>query len=568
MGVGKTGAGWVALVVASLAIGGCYSGLDGFDPSLGGGLGGDDAGADDGDDGEVEGQCLEGETGPTKLRRLTRTQYERTVRDLLGMETDAAEGFAPDERVGAFKSNAVAPVGDLQVEQYMDAAETIANAATADLAALLPCDPATLGEDACAEQWLRELAPRAYRRPLAEADLARLLDVYATAKADADFEAGITVALQGILQSPWFLYHVELGDPGTEPTATGAVALSGHEMASRLSYFLWDTMPDDALFDAAQTGQLDSVEGIEAQVDRMLADPRAEDGIASFHLQWLGIDEMQWVEKSPQTYPDFDAALADAMQQDAADFANYVLSEGDGRLQTLLTGSFTLTDDPALLALYGVELPAGYQPGDAIPLPAQERAGLLTHPAVMATHAHANQTSPVHRGQLVRENLLCQVLPSPPPNVDNVPPDPTPGATTRERFEEHTENPECSGCHRLIDGLGFGLENYDGTGAFRTMDAGLPVDASGEILGTEASNGEFVGGVELATMLAETPEVRECMAQQWLRFSLGRMDDQLDACTLDRVSAAFADSDYDVRSIIREIARSDSFRYRLAPEAQ
>lgn len=556
----------MALVMA-FTVGGCYSGVDGFDPNGGGdGVGqdgGDDAG--DGGDGGVEGQCLEPQTGPTKLRRLTKSQYEKTVRDLLGFETDAAEGFAPDERVGAFKSNAVAPVGDLQVEQYMEAAETIATAATANMASLLPCDPAT-GEDACAEQWLRELTPRAYRRPVPDADIQRLMDVYATAKADGTFEDGIRVALQGVLQSPWFLYHVELGDPAAELVAGEPVALTGHEMASRLSYFLWDTMPDQELFDAATAGELDSVEGIEAAVDRMLDDPRAEEGIASFHLQWLGIDEMQWVEKDPGTYPDFDATLAQAMQQDAADFANYVLNDGDGRLSTLLTGNFTLSDDPELLALYGVELPVGHQPGEPIPLPAEERAGLLTHPAVMATHAHADQTSPVHRGQLIREEFLCQILPAPPEDVDNVPPDPTPGATTRERFEEHTENPECYGCHNLIDGLGFGFENYDGTGAFRMQDGGLPVDASGEVVGTEASNGTYEGAIELSRILVDATEVHECMTRQWLRFSLGRMEDELDSCAIDQIQTAFADSGYDVRTIIREIALSNSFRYRLALE--
>lgn len=567
MGLGTGDRGLLSLVMA-LAVGGCYSGLEGFDPNAGdGGLGGDDAG-DDGDDGEggVEGQCLDPQTGPTKLRRLTKSQYEKTVGDLLGLDTDAAEGFAPDERVGAFKSNAVAPVGDLQVEQYMEAAETVATAATSNLASLLPCDPTTTGEDACAEQWLRELAPRAYRRPVPEADIQRLLGVYATARADGTFEDGIKVALQGVLQSPWFLYHVELGDPATELVPGEPVELTGHELASRLSYFLWDTMPDDALFEAAEAGDLATEEGIEAQVERMLADPRSADGIASFHLQWLGIDEMHWVEKDPTTYPDFDAALADSMQQDAADFANYVIQQGDGRLDTLLTGAFTLTDDPALLALYGVELPADHTPGDPIALPASERAGLLTHPAVMATHAHADQTSPVHRGKLVRENLLCQILPAPPPEVDNVPPDPAPGATTRERFEEHNDNPECYGCHKLIDGLGFGFEHYDGTGAFRTLDEGLPVDASGEVVGTEQSNGTYEGAIELSQMLVGAPEIRDCMSRQWLRFSLGRMEDDLDACTVDRVATAFADSDYDVRSIIREIALSDSFRYRLAPE--
>jgi hypothetical protein len=456
-------------------------------------------------------------------------------------------------------------VGDLQVEQYMDAAEQVAAEATADLASLLPCDPVAVGEDVCAEQWLRELAQRAYRRPLVDADIDRLMSVYATAKADG-FATGIRVALQGMLQSPWFLYHVELGDPAADVVDGQPVPLSAHELASRLSYFLWDSMPDQALFDAATAGELATDEGIAAQVDRMLADPRAEDAIASFHLQWLGVDEIEALEKAPEVFPAFDPALAVAMKDDTASFANWVLTEGDGRLETLLTGAFTLSDDPALLALYGVSLPAGYVAGDPIPLPADQRAGLLTQPAVMAEHAHANQTSPVHRGKLVRENLLCQILPPPPPEVDNVPPDPEPGISTRERFEQHRADPACSSCHQLIDPLGFGFEHYDGIGAFRTMDGDVPVDATGEVLATQESNGTFDGAVELAGMLAQTPEVRDCMARQWFRFSLGRMDDDQDQCTMDRLATAFEDSGHDVRSLIQEIVLSDAFRHRLASE--
>lgn len=558
--------GWLALVTA-LSVGGCYAGVDGFDPN-GGGADGADAGGegdagDEGDDG-VEEQCLQVQAGPTKLRRLTQSQYERTVRDLLGIETTAAEGFAPDERVAAFKSNAVAPVGDLQVEQYMDAAEVVATEAATDLASLLPCDPAT-GEDACAEQWVRELAPRAYRRPLAEADIARLMAVYATAKGDADFATGIRVTLQGMLQSPWFLYHVELGDPAADVVDGEAAPLAGHELASRLSYFLWDSMPDQALFDAATAGELATDEGIAAQVDRMMADPRAQEAIASFHLQWLGVDEIEGLEKAPEVYPDFDQALALAMKDDTARFANWVLAEGDGRLETLLTGAYTFSEDPALLAVYGVSLPAGHVSGDPIPLPADERAGLLTQASVMAEHAHANQTSPVHRGQLVRENLLCQPLPPPPADVDNVPPDPEPGATTRERFEQHNEDPSCAGCHALIDGIGFGFEHYDGIGAFRTMDEGLAVDATGTVVATDV-DGDYDGALELGEKLAASADVRECVARQWLRYSLGRLDAIEDDCAAQQLTERFTDADDHLRTLIHEVVQSDAFRYRRSSE--
>ncbi len=548
--------------MALLLTGGCYGGLTELDQNVVSG-----GGVEDGDGGEDAGEepaqlCEVVETGPTKLRRLTRSQYQRTIRDLLGVSADVADGFAPDERVGAFKSNAVAPVGDLQVEQYMDAAELIAADAAADLSTLLPCDPAAIGEAACAEQWLRELAPRAYRRPLTDADIGRLMDVYSTARADEDFETGIRVALQGILQSPWFLYHVELGDPDVTAPEGEPVALTGHELASRLSYFLWDTMPDDALFDAADAGELDTIEGVEAQVDRMLADGKAADGIALFHTQWLGVDEIESLEKSATVFPDFDAGLAQAMKDDTASFANWVLQEGDGRLSTLLTGAFTLSEDPDLLALYGVELPPDHVSGEPIALPADQRAGLLTQPAVMARHAHADQTSPVHRGQMVRENVLCQLLPPPPPEVDNVPPNPDPDATTRERFEAHSEVDQCRECHVLIDGIGFGFENYDATGAFRTMEGDLPVDASGEIVGTDDSNGTFDGAVELAQILATSEEVRRCTSQQWFNFALGRVQGEEDSCSTEQIHQAFVDSDYDVRELILTIVTTDAFRLR------
>ncbi|MCA9705643.1 MAG: DUF1592 domain-containing protein [Myxococcales bacterium] len=549
----------------ALLLGGCYAGVEGFDPNAGGA---GDAGEDDEEQDEADELCGAAKTGPTALRRLTQSQYRRTVRDLLGIDTTVAEGFAPDERVGAFKSNAVAPVVDLQVEQYMDAAEAVATEATADVAALLPCDPAAIGEDACAEQWLRELAPRAYRRALVDADITRLMEVYSTARAEGTFEDGIRVALQGVLQSPWFLYHVELGDLEAEVTAGEPTPLSGHELASRLSYFLWDTMPDQALFDAAAAGELDTDEGIEAQVERMLADPKAQEAVALFHTQWLAVDELETLEKSSTVYPDFDPALAQAMKEDTESFTNWVIFEGDARLETLLTGAFTLSEDPALLALYGVSLPAGHVSGERIPLPAGERAGLLTQPAVMARHAHADQTSPVHRGKLVRENFLCQPLPAPPPDVDNVPPDPDPNSTTRERFEEHEENPACAPCHKLIDGLGFGFENYDAVGAFRSMEGDLPVDASGEVVNTEDINGAFDGAVELAGKLAVASETADCMAKQWFRFSLGRMDTDLDSCTMESLSTAFEESDQDVHSLIRQIVLSHAFRYRLAPEGE
>lgn len=568
---------YCAAIAGLWSLAGCYSGTDGANGSFGNASGsgpataGGSAGDTDGS-GETDSDsdsndtstddpaelCRDEDVGPTDLRRLTAAQYDHTVRDLLGLDGGYSLGFSPDERSGAFKSNGSAPVGELQVEQYLDAAEAVATDATADLTLLLPCDAAT--GDTCAEEFLADFTQRAFRRPLEPGELDRVMGVYQDGKAEGgdDMTNGLRIAISGVLQSPYFLYHVEFGLPGD---GDAVVELTGHELASRLSYFLWDSMPDDALFAAATDGSLTNVATVREQVDRMLADPKAQDAIGSFHKQWLGVDELEHAEKNDTLFPGYDEALAESMKEDVAKFANWVVNEGDGRLETLLTANMTLTEDPRLLALYGVEVPAGHIPGDPIATPADQRAGLLTMPGVMAEHAHSDQTSPIHRGVLLRQNFFCQQLPPPPPDVDNVPPNPDPNATTRERFNQHTEDPSCAGCHVLIDPLGFGLENYDPIGTFRTDEGALPIDASGEVVAADVS-GEFDGGVELANMMAQSNTVRDCMAQQWFRFALGRIETDADDCAMDGVGEAFAESDYDVRVLLREIAVSSAFRFR------
>jgi hypothetical protein len=567
--MGRTGA--ALLLPNALVLAACYTGMNGGAGSAGqdageeAGEGVDDEGVDDGadddagDDGPV-GSCGEAEVGLTDLRRLTAQQYNNTIRDLLGIEGDHAADFSADERIGPFKSNVAAPIGDLQAEQYMAAAEDLAVEAVSDLAGLVPCDPAA-GDATCAQQFIADFAPRAYRRPITDAEATSLLEVYTEGETEEGFSNGIRLVVQGVLQSPYFLYHVEFG---TGDGADGSIVnLTEHEMASRLSYFLWNTMPDEPLFTAADTGQLSTEEGLTAQVERMLADPRAREAVANFHLQWLGVDEVEGVEKSPDFYPNFTPALALAMREETAAFSNAVVLDGEGTLAELFTADYTFTEDPTLLALYGATLPGDHTPGDPVVLPAGQRAGLLTQASVMTRHAHANQTSPVHRGKMVRENLLCQILAPPPPEVDNVPPSPDPNATTRERFEQHRADPSCAGCHELIDGLGFGFEHYDGTGAWREMDGVNPVDATGWVIGTDF-DGDFDGAPALAQSLAGSPMVAQCVARQWFRFAFGRVETEEDVCTTDALDVAFAESGQDVQSLIRELVLSDSFRMRRA----
>lgn len=509
-------------------------------------IGGDDTVG--GEDRAVDG------LGATPLRRLTRVQYDNTIRDLLGILGAPASSLAPDERVGAFHSNAVAPVTELTVEQYMAAAEAIAEQAVADLAVLLACDPVAVGEDACADAFIASFGRRAYRRPLSEQEVVQLHGVYQVGKATS-FAAGIRMVVQTALQSPFFLYHVELADEGPSRLAK----LGGYELASRLSYFMWSSMPDDALFDAAATGALDTKEGLRVQAERMLADDRAADSIESFHIQWLALDDLAEVEKDPAAFPGFDDALKEAMAQETMRFADYVIRRGDAKVATLFTASYSFASGP-LLDIYGAS--PGADPNEPVALDPLERSGLLTHASVLARHAHGDQSSPVARGRLVRENILCQPLPTPPDNVNNTPPDPDPNLTTRERFAVHTQDPSCAACHSLIDGLGFGFENYDAIGGYRAVENGKVVDASGNIVGAGDIDGPFDGVVQLSQILAGSASVHACLARQWFRFAFGRIESDDDAGQLHMLDESFAASGFDVRELIMAIVTSDAFRYR------
>jgi hypothetical protein len=399
---------------------------------------------------------------------------------------------------------------------------------------------------------------RAFRRPLEPAEREALVGLFELGRTDVGFAEGIRLVIQAALQSPQFLYHLELGLPA--PDGEDVVALGGYELASRLSYFLWDSMPDDELLTAAGDGGLDTPQALREQAERMLDDPRAGDAIASFHHQWLHLDGLAHLEKNAEAYPAFDPALRDAMAQETTRFADWVIRADDGRLETLLTASYSFVDGP-LFALYGIEAPADHDPSLPLALDPTQRAGLLTQPSVLATHAHADQSSPVHRGKLVRENVLCTPLAPPPPEVDVVPPPVDPNATTRERFDQHRSDPTCAGCHELIDPLGFGFEHYDGIGAWRDTDAGKPVDATGQVVATEDIDGAFDGAVELAQRLAQSEQVRTCVAEQWFGFAFGRPPAEADACSFDTMAVAFAESDHDIRELLLALVMTDAFRH-------
>lgn len=516
---------------------------------------GDEAESSGGDEGTSTGEdasCEELAVGSTPLRRLTRAQYRNSIRDVLGLAADVGS-LDSDEKAGAFDSNYAAAVSPDGVEQYRAVAETLAAEVMASVELLAPCDGP---EDACLENFVQSTGRRLFRRPLTDAERS---DYVGLAQAADDFDNGIRVAVQAMLQSGHFLYHLEFGLP--DPSGD-VVALTDYEVASRLSFFLWNSVPDDALLDAADAGELASADGVRLHAERLLQDPRAREAVGEFHVQWLALDHLSTTFKDPEYYPDFTPELAEAMVAETRRFSQIVVLQGDGRLETLLTADFSYLE-PQLFELYGVEPPADHNVGVPVQLDPNQRAGLLTQAAFLSEHALTNASGPIQRGVEVRTNILCDPPPPPTPGIDITPPELLPDATTREVFEEHTNNNLCASCHQLIDGIGLGFEAYDGIGAYRTMENGLPVDDLGELVATDV-DGEFEGAVELAHTLAQSPQVRECVARQWFRFAFGRFEVDADQCSLDVMHQAFEESDYDVRELLLHIVETDAFRFKAA----
>ncbi|MGA9524611.1 MAG: DUF1592 domain-containing protein [Myxococcaceae bacterium] len=512
--------------------------------------------------------CREGEVfaGAAPVRRLTRAEYNNTVRDLLGDDTEPANVFGTDGKVGLFTSNAGIPVTSFVARNYQTAAQGTAKRAAGKLSQLAPCDMAA-GEKACAAAFIERFGKRAYRRPLSSEDQARFMAAYEAARARGlDYPAAVTLLIEAFLQSPNFINHVEKGDPYLPGPGGQTVALTSWEIASRLSYFLWNSMPDDALFAAAESGALSTVEGIAREARRLLADPRAKRGVGDFYAQWLELARLDDLKKNAGRFPEFDNALKRSMRGETEAFLHAVLWEGDARLDTLLTADFTY-GDASIAKLYGVAGITDISPVK-LQLDRSTRAGLLTQPALMAIHSYSDMTSPIHRGKFIRERLFCDELPSPPAGVNSTLPEVGPGATVRQRLGAHKEVPSCAGCHVLMDPIGFGFEHYDAIGRFRTRENDQhEVDANGEIFGGTDSNGAFYGARELADRLAQSDQVRSCVLESMLAYSTGHPATTEDECSLPTLLSRFKGSGGDLQEALVMTTQTDAFRFRRSPEA-
>ena len=508
----------------------------------------------------------------TPIRRLTRFEYNNTVRDLLGDTTDPANVLPPEEEVAGFNNQAAALTSsDLLIEQYMKVAEDVGTRAVLDIDALLPeCDPGLDGNDTCALSFIQDFGRRAFRRPLSQTETERLKSVFDWAVNDPDlgrFEDGIQVVIEATLQSPSFLYRPELG--GETPVEGDVVPFTSWEMATKLSYMLWNTMPDAALFAAAEADQLTTKEQIAAQATRMLDDDKARDLIRNFHTQWLLLTHLDSVTKDTNVYPAFNGSLRPLWTEEIQAFVEHVILEGDGSLRTLLTANYSFMNEE-LASFYGDDVTDAVTGPEfrQVQLDPNRRAGFLTSAGLMATHANVNQSSPVFRGKFIREQLMCNTLPLPPNDLVIEPPELDPEKTTKEQFEEIGANPACAGCHTLMNPIGFIFENYDGTGQWRDQQNGKDIDATGEVVQTDDIDGVYDGAVELASALARSTQVQECVSSQWFRFAYNRTVTSEDSCSVEQLNDVFRSSDFNIRALLVALTQTNAFLYRRAVDLE
>lgn len=521
-------------------------------------------GAGDGT-GSSSAACSDGKLHPGRapIRRMTRVEFDNTVHDLLGTTQQLGHQFAPEEVMLGFDNNADAlTMSSLLSEQIMDAAEKLSTEAVSHLAKIAPtCD--WTGDDlACAKQFATTFGKRAYRRALTDDEVADLVGIYTKGKTGGSYQDGVSLMIQRLLQSPFFLFRVERGDPST--LKDGAMRLTGYETASRLSYFLWNSMPDDQLISDAEAGNLDSKEGVEAAARRMVNDPRAKSSVANFHNQWLELTNLDTITKDATMFPEFDDTLRASLKKETQTFVDDVFWN-KGTYQDLLLSPYTFVDTK-LAGFYGIDAPSGSGLVKVTTDPSK-RAGILTQGSLLAIRAKPNQSSPIHRGKFVREKLLCMSLPPPPADLKIVPPDLNPKLSTRERYSQHDTNPACAGCHTLMDPIGFGFEHYDAIGRWRDSENGIPVDATGKLLQTQDIDGPFDGVRDLAQRLAKSKQVEACMVTQWFRYAYGRGESEADSCSLATLNDAFAKSGGDMRELLVALTLTDAFRYRAVINA-
>ena len=511
--------------------------------------------------------------GPAPLRRLSNTEYLNALHDLFPSLRPTLPALPADIPVAGFENAAESQQpSDVRIARYEAIANLYAVAATADTAAvsaLVGCADWSTPELAtvCAKQLVEETGSRIFRRPLADAERDRLLLRFEAWQSAVDFEGAVQLTLSTMLQSPQFLYRSE---PVPRTFTPGSVvAVEPYAMASRLSFLLWESVPDDLLLQAASGDELRTEEQLRAQAARMLQDDRARRVFWSFPRQWLGLDRILLDEHLVRTQavdPAWTAATQASASKESQVFVENVLAAG-GTFRDLLTSRRAWVNGE-MARIYGLSAPGDPTLWTEVSLPEAERSGLLTRASFLAGFSHRGATSPPVRGNGIQLRLLCQLPVSPPPGVDLSQPMAMPNQgpqTNRMLFEARTSPASCQGCHAGLNGFGFGFESYDAAGHYHTTENGLTIDATGAIHGTDV-DGVFNGGVALSDTLSRSAVVHACATRQLVRYALGRAPADVELATVASLSNGFMQSGGDLRGLLMDIVSSPSFRLRVVEE--
>lgn len=500
------------------------------------------------------GGCEAPAPGRAPLRRLSNAEYRNTLIDLLGNEELVAETtreFPREPTSLGFRNGAdTLTVSPLLADQYLQVATELA-AAIPELD-VLTCS-VDEGTASCIQAFVVDFGARVYRRPLTREEQQRYADLYELAlRETGQFRSAIEWVGAALLSSPHFLFRVEPTLPGEAVGRPRA-----YEMASRLSYLLWQTMPDDELFAAAASGSLETAAGISAQVRRMVKDARAY-RVYEFFEQWLDLDELDASTRDADVYPEAGPALVELLKAENRAFIYSLLSE-NGTFKQMLAADYTFANS-ALAQHYRIsDAPSGDQ---FEKVSAKGRAGILTQATLLA-HDRPTRTSIVKRGLKIRTDFLCQLVPAPPDNVNLTLPALDGTLGQRERLEEHRSNPSCAGCHSLIDPIGVLFEGFDALGRPRQQDeAGASLQTNGSVSGTKTLDGDYADAAALAAAMSESDEVRACFVRQAFRFFYGRDLTPRDACVERQLMTQFARNDYRIADLFLALTHSDQFLYR------
>ncbi len=504
--------------------------------------------------------CTPGIPATSQLPRLTRAEYDKTTRDLLGIDMQPSSMLAPDT---------LGSVDQRAWDGFKAAADSLAPQVLSNATAKAKVLPCTTDNATCINQFVTAFGQKAFRRPLTTAEVSKFTALYtnrATLTQTGTFNDAVTLIIKAMLMSPSFITRAETS---TATPDGNSYALSSWEMASRLSYTLWGTMPDDMLFTAAQQNKLLAQTDILAQAQRMLQDPKARAKVAEFHAAYaLQGDATRWSEAAhdPQLFPAFKTTMVPTLSSEAAKFFDYITFDMKGTFQDLITKPVAFVDKD-LAPIYG--LTSTSTTLQMVNLDATQRAGVFTHAGFLASYSSYNRTSPILRGAFLEKQVLCRTIPAPPPDAAGTP---LPAAsadlnTNRKQVAAQTEvaGSACAGCHApFVNPAGFALEAYDSIGQWQTTEkgTGAAIDSTADVA-IGAQTAHVTGPVDFMTKIAASPEAQNCYAQRLVTFAYERELTNQDVCTVQQLAGKMNTSGYNIISLLTDLTQTQSFRYRV-----